>query len=1543
MPQAAFALCMDHSNTAAAWQVLIIWRDSTFRDVAAPASTVTTAATFAGLATAGDQTRVLQVLSLMKHLAGNLLNKLSTDGSRSNSSDSISRTQGALVSGPVQKQWVADMCETLRRWMTPAAAASTLHSRSKRSSTQSSSRTASKAHAAAAAAAAGDGGNAAEHPTGASCCFNMQQLMWLVDTGLQLGVAAARLGLHDEAFTALQAVLAAGNLLQEQHQQQDIQAHGLHNHTRPVAVARSPGAIPAAAAAAGTGSEKGAEPQLPQQDMLGGPAVAAALIHRCVAALCVAASLLLQAPPKAEPAGAAAPEARKLQQAGELLAAAQQQLLEHASQQQQQQQGGDNYSNAASTFQQAGTATAAAAGAAAAGAAAAAAAPLSATAWADAAAVLPSLQPLQLLIIQLSFSWASNRGEERQVRQLLQLLVQHPLTSPTELKAAALESLQPSRSAKREAVAALAYSHMLRLAAAAVPADLTAMADAVTGMLALVTSHAVKVKAISKVAEVLSAGAAGVPAEAAAKQEQEQNLCSTAAAAAAAVAPSAYPAKNLQWLIATCWNAAVETSSSGDDETARHYLQLVAALTQAQKQQQQQQQQRHWLLDSQQYAYLWSKLQQGTQQNQQDGTEDPGSHGEGPEGGAAEADASTAATCAAADGDAAAEAHGAAAAAHTAAADVRSQQQQQHRQSLQGAAAAVGAAGVPEQQEAAAVSPQVGCQIQQQEEQQQSPSDAPQHDPQQQCSQEQQEQLHHDYQQQQQQDSLQASEQQCCSQGPTVSAATKHQQEQQQQQQALAAGPNVDAICVHQQQSPAQAPGYQQTPGQHSPSKSVAEVEPSQEQGQAAMQQQDLSTMQTPTAAGRPVVSHSVTRQQQQQQQEEEEDCEQDLQQRQLQQEEECEQQSQQRRPSGMLNSPSRLQLQLQQNEADLLGQVGEEDGTSQDQGQQQQARSPAAEMPLVQQQQPDGQLMLSQQQCPDTQTTRLSPQQQSQPPCPADHANQQQARGEDSTGAQLSGPVPVPLPGAHSSAGPVSVASIHTGSCVRAACPPSDICNSPTAVSAGNGTSQQQQHSQPAVGCIPQQQQQQQPPAARSSIQQPGATRSAATGTLSAQELSDEQGQQHQQQEQATNPSHELGEQQQQARSSPVHAACSPGVVVVPHGSQGSAGVLRCASAAAAEADVIAATPDSAYGVSSLQPSQQDERPTQQQQQQQQRRRQQLTQQQLSQQEEGLTQQQQQQLATSGLLAEVPSSAPLQEESMGQDGAACSDDVQGLAAAATHAHLAASAYCLQSASTVQAATASEGLEGMDVDCQEQGAAASAAAHAAPEGSQQSPVQLNHTQQQQQQREQQEKQQEQCSVHSASELLSECASLPQPVAQSTPEHHQQQEQQQEDVPMTSQNVSEEGHCSPAGDPLPSQGDTEPAASLQGLWATQVDFYVPSNAPAPAVTAAADAQAAAAAKEAAGLLLGSTAIVQSAAAGSTAAAAAGEAGSSFRQDDISTPIRSQGGEATFEKVPGAAVGVPGSQGCISQQQPTQWSDGQGSESGPQLHLDLSDDE
>jgi hypothetical protein len=217
--------------------------------------------------------------------------------------------------------------------------------------------------------------------------------------------------------------------------------------------------------------------------------------------------------------------------------------------------------------------------------------PAGAQAWQQAAQLLQAVQSKgldvgqaqQLLLMKLSLVVACRQGHELQAKQQLQLLVQQPGVTPQDLLAAARECLSQalpdgsSSSSKRatglwHAAAALAFSHALRLAAAAQPPGTAAVAEAVCGIMGLSLSHAVKQAAVARVAGMLD-----VLQQLQQQQPEQQDGVS-------------FPAASLQWLVAVCWNAAVEAHNGGQPGVASGYRGLVTALAAHQQQQPQPQQ-----------------------------------------------------------------------------------------------------------------------------------------------------------------------------------------------------------------------------------------------------------------------------------------------------------------------------------------------------------------------------------------------------------------------------------------------------------------------------------------------------------------------------------------------------------------------------------------------------------------------------------------------------------------------------------------------------------------------------------------------------------------------------------------------------------------------------------------------------------------------------------------------------------------------------------------------------------------------------------------
>jgi hypothetical protein len=485
--QAAHRLCMRAGQHAAAWQVLQCWL------TAAAQGAQTTAgvgnggsAASAAAASPGNHTQLLQVLELMQQ--------------------TVAAGRGS------DNAWLGDLCGVFGSCV----------ARIKEEQRQT-------------AAASG-------------CCHSTQQLLWLADVGLRLGVAAAQQGQLEHGAAVLQQAMHACEA-------------GLLS-------------MAAAEAAPGDGSR-------PQQT------AATELRSKCVASACLAASLLLQQAP-ASPAA----QQKAMQQAAGALRAAHAMVCA-------QEQPGDGDATA-------GSATAGHA---------------------------------QQLLLQLGVAVSARQCDERQCKQQLVALAQHPHATAAHLHAAALEC-----NTRLPAAAALAYSHMLRLAAAAMPPAAAAVADAVAGLFGLGLSDAVQLKAADKVVTVLDALLS------AAQAGNSRDVADT----------SGYPACSLQWLIARCWNAAataaMASSSSGSGSTcnsslqlAGSYLEVVAALAQRQlqlqdtpdQQRQQQQQQQdgghagggagaagralatHWLLGSQQYQQLATNIREHKQHCDKERAKDP--------------------------------------------------------------------------------------------------------------------------------------------------------------------------------------------------------------------------------------------------------------------------------------------------------------------------------------------------------------------------------------------------------------------------------------------------------------------------------------------------------------------------------------------------------------------------------------------------------------------------------------------------------------------------------------------------------------------------------------------------------------------------------------------------------------------------------------------------------------------------------------------------------------------------------------------------------
>jgi hypothetical protein len=397
--------------------------------------------------------------------------------------------------------------------------------------------------------------------------YSYKQMMWLATLGLQLGVPAAAAGLHDLCLQTMKAAAAVCCCLLQPAAQQQQQQQG-----------RQGGAAVAAAEPADE-QDAGANVSALQLS----PAAAMHVSLRLAAAVAVAVPLLLRA-------HASLPSLSQqqllLRQARQLLGAGQLQM------------------------QQLDAAAAAAAGLE---------RVMNSAAAAEAAG-------LQHQLLKLSFVVACREQQEPEAKRCLQELVEHPSTSTDDFQAAAAECLRAEHSWRSETLAALAYGFMLRLAAAAKPPDAGAALSAGVGIVALDSrvSHGVKVRVCSKVAAVLQdvlseqqqlIGGCTVANAAAVESGSKATEAVLQSAAAAAMPAWDHAAESkLQWLLSTCWNAAVAQASTGSNATvAQQYLDCAERLAQLQASPQQQQQQQghvrqHWLLQSRQLAALKALL-----------------------------------------------------------------------------------------------------------------------------------------------------------------------------------------------------------------------------------------------------------------------------------------------------------------------------------------------------------------------------------------------------------------------------------------------------------------------------------------------------------------------------------------------------------------------------------------------------------------------------------------------------------------------------------------------------------------------------------------------------------------------------------------------------------------------------------------------------------------------------------------------------------------------------------------------------------------------
>jgi hypothetical protein len=187
------------------------------------------------------------------------------------------------------------------------------------------------------------------------------------------------------------------------------------------------------------------------------------------------------------------------------------------------------------------------------------------------------------------------------MKQRLHQLAEQPSAAPSDFKAAAADCLDCTTPWGRNTkMAALSYGYMVRTAAAAAVPIPTAnaehiavFADAVTCFMQMVTSHAVRLKVIAKVVELLTGKkhddkAQEMPGStqyemgkmASSPVKQGRNIAAIPAAAM-------YPRQKLLWLAVKCWNWSVELSIT-DPATAQQYLAYAQQLAAVQQQQQQQ-------------------------------------------------------------------------------------------------------------------------------------------------------------------------------------------------------------------------------------------------------------------------------------------------------------------------------------------------------------------------------------------------------------------------------------------------------------------------------------------------------------------------------------------------------------------------------------------------------------------------------------------------------------------------------------------------------------------------------------------------------------------------------------------------------------------------------------------------------------------------------------------------------------------------------------------------------------------------------------------